>query len=865
MMQKPQYDKSGELQKQEEKLDNSFPFSAYQITTCAYDEVFDTQRQPRAHWQPVLNYLSKFGEDALETWQQRAQNILRNDGATYDLKNDPLSPLVWSLDVIPNLIDIKEWQTVSQGIAQRATLFDLILKDIYGEQRLIKDGVIPSEIIFGHPGFLRACHGLDMPGDKQLIFHSVDLVRDAQGNYLVTGDHTQAASGAGYALENRTVVSRVVPDIFRRSNVRRLSSFFHTLRNTLSQLASHKTDNPLIVVLTPGAPSGTYFEHAYLANYLCYPLVQGGDLTVRNGKVWMKSLRGLKEVDVILRRLSDDFCDQAELKADSMFGVPGLLEAARVGNVILANPLGSGVVETPALLAFLPKISQYLLGEELSIPTVQTWWCGNPQSLDYVQANIDKLIIKPAFNHVEQHVIYGHCLSEKEKAASLAMLKRYPDQYVAQNYVPGSQLPIWENQEIQARPSQLKTFIVADNDQYTVLPGGLTKVAESTSECIVNKLSGSRSKDTWVISDSPDYSHYSLLDKSLSDVAQQANMPSRVVENLFWFGRYAERAEISLRMMRMVFKQLYGLDSFLPESRAILLKAVSHQMGCLPGFTSGDEELFENPDQELADLVNNGNRMGSIKSNLQALLACGEQIKEMLSADTRLILNQLRDHLNKIERTYANGLPADPEESLNSLVTTLLALSGLNSESMLHGLDWTFQQIGRRTERALQTTKMLQSALVTPLSGFAQQQVLESVLLSMEALISFRRRYRTRTKVEFGLDLLMVDITNPRSLVYQLEQLKQYLRVLPGSEHYIPGGLTDENRLLLQALSEVQLSDLKQLVQVDENTQTREQLDKLMTKVTEQLEQFTTLISDKYFDHTAGPHPLINPKWKLDQ
>ncbi len=862
MMQQSRPDKVTNTIK-EGSVETSVLLSPYPASQHAFDEVYDEQRAPRTHWKPLLEHLTKLNEEGLDDRHHRAQRILRDDGATYDLKNDPLTPDVWSLDIIPNLIHWQEWQRLEKGITQRSTLFDLILKDIYGEQSLIKEGIIPSEIIFSHPGFLRACHGLSIPNEKQLIFHSLDIVRDTNGNHIVIGDHTQSPSGVGFALENRTVISRVMPSIFRQSNIKRLSSFFHTLRNTLSHLASSKTDHPLIVVLTPGAYSSTYFEHAYLANYLGYPLVQGGDLTVRNGKVWLKSLNGLSQVDVILRRMDDSYCDQAELNADSLLGVPGLVEAARSGNVILANPLGSGVLEAPALNAFLPEISQYLLGEELLIPSVSTWWCGSPESLEYVKQNLSQLIIKPACRSMGQSTIYGHCLSEEDRTKTLEMIAKRPYMYVAQSYVPGSMLPIWSEQHMQARPSLLKTFTVADGEGYAVMPGGLTRVAESTEDYIVTKLSGSRSKDTWIMSNGPDLSHQSLFDKSL-DVAQQTSMPSRVVENLFWFGRYAERAEISLRLMRTVFKQLNGLESLAPESRDILLEAISLQTNCLPGFVGAEEALFENPNKELADLVTNGNRIGSIKSNLQSLLACGEQVKEMLSADTRIILNELRDHIAGVDRAYAYGLPSIPEESLDGLVTTLLALSGLNHESMLRGLDWVFQQIGRRTERALQTAKLLQSTLTTPLTGLPQQQVLESVLLSMEALISFRRRYRTRARVAFGLDLLMVDTTNPRALVYQLERLREFLNVLPRHQQYIPGGLTEENRLIIQTLNDIQLTNLEQLAQVDDQTETRENLSNLMVKITEQLEHFTSLISDKYFDHTAGPQQLIKPKWKLD-
>jgi uncharacterized circularly permuted ATP-grasp superfamily protein/uncharacterized alpha-E superfamily protein len=840
------------------------PLQAYPTPPLAYDEAFDETRSPRLHWQPLLSSVANLGHDEMQDRQRRAQRILRDDGATYDLKSDPLDPSVWSLDVIPHLIDFQEWQHIEAGLAQRSTLFDLILKDIYGEQTLLKQGIVPSELIFNHPGFLRQCHGLFPPSSKQLILHAVDMVRDQNGQHIIIGDRAQAPSGAGYALENRGVVSRVIPSIFRNNQVCRLSSYFQTMRSSLAKLASHRTDNPRIVVLTPGAYSSTYFEHSYLANYLGFPLVQGGDLTVRNGKVWMKSLEGLSPVDVILRRLDDVCCDQAELNANSMLGVPGLLEVARTGNVVLANPLGSGILEAPSLLAFLPQISQFLLGQELLLPTVKTWWCGDVANIDYVINNIDTLIIKSSYRSLGTKTIYGHSLNSEQRADAIKLIQKNPDAYVAQVYIPGSQTPIWNEGKLEGRPSLFRAFTVADDDHYKVMPGGLSRVAESDQEYVVSKLSGSRSKDTWVLSDGPDLTHHSLLDESRIEAAQQTNLPSRVIENLFWFGRYAERAEISLRLMRTIFKQLNGIDTLPQESRDVLLKAITYQTGSLPGFAGESDELRENPNTELAALVTDGSRPGTIKSSLMAMLSCGEQVKEMLSADTRIILNELRDHIHSVDRAYINGLPSVPEESLDSLVTSLLALSGLNHESMLRGLDWMFQEIGRRTERALQTAMLIKSTLSEPLPSMQQQQVLESVLLSVEALISFRRRYRTRARVAFGLDLLMVDTTNPRSLVYQVDQLRKYLDALPKREQYTPGGLSAESRLIIKSLNDIQLADLETLAVVNETTQTRDALEKLMIQVTKQLEQFTTLISDKYFDHTAGPQQLIKPKWKLD-
>lgn len=828
----------------------------------AYNEAFDITHSIRPHWQQVMDSLTSLGTEGMQKRAHQAQRILRDDGATYNLNSDPLSPNVWSLDIVPCLIDGAEWEVVEQGLVQRSTLFDLIYKDLYGEQRLLKEGIIPSEIIFAHPGFLRPCHGMTQQGHHQLIFHAADMVRGTDGQFVVIGDRAQAPSGTGYVLENRTAVSRVIPTLFHNSNVRRLSSFFHALRNTLANLASHKTDTPRIVVLTPGAYSSTYFEHAYLANYLGFPLVQGGDLTVRNGRVWMKSLNGLSEVDVILRRMDDAYCDQTELRSDSRLGVPGLLEVARNGNVVLANPLGSGVLEAPALLPFLPEISQFLMGESLTLPTIQTWWCGDPTDRQYVLENIEQLIIKPAYRSFNSKSIYGHSLDNESREKTRQLIKANPHAYVAQRYVPGSLVPIWNNEQLESRPCIFRAFTVADQDSYCVMPGSLSRVAESTEEIIVTDLSGSRSKDTWILNHEPDSTHLSLRESIPRDEALVTNLPSRVIENLFWFGRYAERAEMSLRLMRTIFKQLNGVEYFDPESREVLLGAISHITGALPGF-SENPALCQNPNKELAALVTDNQRVGSIKFNLQSMLLCGEQVKEMLSADTRIILNELRDHIHAVEKAYKDGLPAVPEESLDSLVTSLLALSGLNHESMLRGMDWMFQEIGRRAERARLTATLLKYTLTQPLPNMQQQQILESVLLSVEALISFRRRYRGRKNIAFGLDLLMSDNTNPRSLIYQIEHLQKYLHELPHNDQQSLG-LMPENRQIIKSLNDILLADLESLEQIDDETGLRKNLETLMTQITYQLEQFTALLSDKYFDHTAGPQPLVNTRWKTD-
>lgn len=832
--------------------------SEYTVPSGHYDEAFDLGN-PRSHWQYLLDSIDALGTGGLYDRHKKASRILRDDGATFALANDPLGSKTWELDPIPMLISSDEWSQIEAGLVERSELLDLVLKDIYGPRELIRQSIIPPEIIYHHPGFLRQCQDICLPSEHQLTLHAVDMIRGPDGRMIVTGDRTQAPSGAGYALENRTVLSRVMPSLFRDSQVHRLALFFQSLRSTLNELGSltntSSADSPQIVILTPGAYSETYFEHTYLSNYLGFPLVQGSDLTVRDGCVWLKSLTGLSRVDVILRRVDDIYCDPVELKSDSYLGIPGLTEVIRAGNVVVSNPLGSGILETPALLKFLPAIAQHFLGRELILPSVETWWCGDKEDMAYIEANLDHLIIKPTMRQVEEPSIYGHTLSDEAKLAVIEKIRENPYGYVAQNYVAPSYLPTWQDNEIQSRPSIMRSFMVASDKTYVVMAGGLTRVGLSADDAVVTNLGGSQSKDTWILASEPE-KQLSLIEQgeAFTDKSHELNIPSRVVENLFWMGRYAERAESTMRLIRTVFMQINGIDPLPKANKTLLLQALSKQTKCLPGFL--DKETLLAPDQELSALILDSDKAGSVKSSLLSLLMCSEEVKEMLSADTHRIINDLRDHLHELDRAFINGVPSAPEEALDPLVTTLLALSGLSHESMLRGVGWHFQEIGRRIERSLQTASLIDSLLTTSLPNFQQKQILESVLLSVEALITFRRRYRDTNDIGHGLDLLMLDDENPRSIIYQLHQLERHYSKLPPTSLVKQPRLSPSNRLLVKSLSDMQLADVKVLATLNGETRNRDNLKQLLGDLVEQLEQFSSLLSDQYFDHQSDPQQL---------
>ncbi|MDY6890260.1 MAG: circularly permuted type 2 ATP-grasp protein [Pseudomonadota bacterium] len=835
------------------------PLLPYAPEQGRYDEAVGADNRIRPHWHYVLDALAQLGVDDLQSRQQKAQRILRDDGANYQMVGQPQNNRVWGLDPIPLLIDGEQWSGIEAGLSERAELFDLILRDLYGPRELIRHRILPPELILAHAGFLRACHGLSMPGEQQLILHAVDMVRGPDGQMQVVADRTQAPSGAGYALENRTVLSRVLPSLIRDSQVHRLAPFFHALRRKLNSLARNGGGMPRVVILTPGTYSETYFEHTYLANYLGYSLVQGGDLTVRDGFVWMKSLDGLHRVDVILRRVDDIWCDPVELRGDSRLGVLGLLEAVRAGNVVVANPLGSGVLENPALLKYLPRISEFFLGRPLALPSARTWWLGDPADRAHVLTHLPQLIIKPTNRRPGQHAVYGAQLDETALAQWRRELSRNPTQWVAQQANPPSTSPTLQNGELRPGPTVLRGFAVADEGSYSVMSGGLTRVASFAHQMVVSNQLGATSKDTWVLATEP-HRMITLREQqpSLLTGEQSSDLPSRVVENLFWMGRYSERAESATRLLRTTFMQLNGAST-LPESvRRQLLQSVTEVTGTQPGFGAQNPQAFENPETELLGIILDGGRFGTVCSNLLAMLSCTEEAREMLSADTHRVLSDLRDTLSDLPNQLQPGSLAAPEEALDPLITSLLALSGLSQESMIRGFGWRFLEMGRRLERALQTTLLLRALLVPVLDDDAEKQLLEAALMCGEVLVTYRRRYRSQPELCSALVLLLLDRSNPRSLQYQLDQLSQHLYELQGGA--ATSLLSEERRTLLEALTLLQLSRAEQLAELDEQGR-RQPLDLLLSRLFERLSATATLIAEHYFVHQRRPHQLVNTRW----
>ncbi|MCL6704105.1 circularly permuted type 2 ATP-grasp protein [Pseudomonas sp. T1.Ur] len=741
----------------------------YPLTTGTYHELLDDSGAVRAHWRRLFDQLQRSTPAQLLQRQALLARQIQENGVTYNVYADPKgADRPWELDLLPHVIDAQEWKLLSAGIAQRARLLNAVLADLYGPQRLISEGLLPAELVFGHNNFLWPCQGITPPDGDFLHLYAVDLARTPDGRWWVTADRTQAPSGAGYALENRTIVSRAFPDLYRDLKVQHLSGFFRTLQETLARQAPSDGEPPLVVLLTPGRFNESYFEHLYLARQLGYPLVEGGDLTVRDATVYLKTLSGLRRVHAIMRRLDDDFCDPLELRTDSALGVPGLLEAVRQGRVLVANALGSGVLESPGLLGFLPKINQYLFGEELMLPSIATWWCGEPPVLAQALEKLPQLLIKPAFPSQSFTPVFGRDLDEKQRAQLAARMQARPYAYVAQELAQLSQAPVWQAEDglIQPRAIGMRVYAVSGKNDYRVLRGGLTRVAAEADAEVVSMQRGGASKDTWVFGEQAPGGEQWKAQRTVGVhdlVRRDPYLPSRVVENLFWFGRYCERCDDSARLLRIMLARYVDGDD--PQA---LQSAVSlgESLMLLP-------EEGELPERLMAAMLGDDWSF-SLRSNLQRLQWAASQVRGKLSRENWQALVELQREAVELETSEPDF--GELLDFLNRLVMSLAALSGFALDDMTRDEGWRFLMIGRRLERL----QFLSSSLAAFLRGEAvfDQAGLEWLLELGNSSITYRSRYLAVAQLIPVLDLLLLDEQNPHAVLFQLKLVARTLKRL---------------------------------------------------------------------------------------
>ena len=737
------------------------------------DEFIGADGARRPHWERLLHALAGIGPGEIEQRFATADRRIRDRGMSYRVKGESIER-TWPLGRMPLLIPEAEWRGIAAGIAQRAELLERVLSDVYGAGRLGAEGLLPAAALTGSPDFLASMRGVIPPGKRWLRLYAADIGRGPDGRWWVLGDRTQAPSGAGYALENRLVISQAFPALYSEMNVERLAPFFRQLRAGLK--ASGARSEPRICILTAGAMGQTYFEQAYLARYLGFLLVEGDDLVMREGRVYVRTIAGLKQADVLWRHVDADWCDPIESNTASRIGVPGLFDAIRAGGVSTENMPGSGLIESRALLAFLPGLARRLLGEDLAMPNVATWWCGQPAEREKVLASLGSVAIAAAFKEAvpgfgDKRSILGQELSPSERERLAKSIMARGVDYVGQDVVRLSTTPRWENGRLAPRPFVLRVYAAATPEGWRVMPGGFCRVAYHADARAVSMGAGVESADVWVLADKP-VETTSLLPTpgKVRIVRMLGNLPSRAADNLFWFGRYLEREEATLRLVRCVCSRAVDPDAPMSGARQSLerLKGVLVSWGAI---TAAQAKLPLVRAAEAA--LRDGDNYGSALDIARSARHAASVIRERLTQQTWQLIGRLETCiLAAPERPLAEPEMIDCTEDA---LATIAALSGLFDENFNRGAGWIFYELGRRIERGINTCRLARQFLAEN----ATAQSLTILLDLIDSQITYHSRYLTGVALAPVRDMALLDPFNPRSVAFQAQAIDHHIATLP--------------------------------------------------------------------------------------
>lgn len=750
------------------------------------DEYIAQDGTPRAVWTRFFDAFAALTPGEIEKRFGSADRHLREAGVTYRAPGET-ADRGWLLSHLPLLIDEADWQQLSAGIVQRAELLELVLSDIYGEGRLVADGAIPAAAIAGSTEYLRAVAGIKPPGGRYLTLYAADVGRGPDGRWWVLGDRTQAPSGAGYALENRLVLSRAFTTLYKSMNVERVAPFFEAFRDSLR--ASADRDEPRIGLLTPGQFSETYFEHATLARYLGFMLVEGDDLAVSGDRIHIRTVAGLKRLDVLLRRVDSNFLDPLELNASSQLGVPGLIDVLRKDGVVVANMPGSGVMEARALLGFLPSLSRRLFGEDLKMPHIATWWCGQKAAREEVLSRLDRVAIEgaygpgvPGFPGSGPVLASEMTANERERLKS-AISDRGID-YVGQELVRLSTTPVWDNGRITPRPFVLRVFATATPNGWTLMPGGFCRIAEQLDARAVSMGDGARAADVWVVSDKAVSTATLLPAVDTVRIRRIAGVvPSRAADNLFWLGRYLERAEATLRLIRAL-----GTQRDPGKGSSTALHSVERIQRLLLAWGATSQAARGQPSKVAAEALQAEDRFGSALSLVRSAQRCATSLRERLSPDAWQVITEMTERLaHEVEDD--EGVISAAELTLQELAS----FAGLAQENMNRAAGWRFLDMGRRAERAINTVRFARQFAHDEAGG----EDLDVLLTLVDCQITYRSRYLVGPLLAPVRDLVVLDPYNPRSVAFQVSALNDHIAGLPALRE---GGLIERPQRLAVAL-----------------------------------------------------------------
>lgn len=827
--------------------------NTYAANIQGFDELLGPDGQFRSHWAPVISFLEGLGVQKGNAIHERVQRRIVENGLTLDSFSDPTNATQpWKLDLIPLILAQQDWVFIERAVHQRIRLFEMLLSDLYGEQKCLSDGTLPSTLVHADPTFLRPMHGTKTALSR-LCFLAIDFARDAHGNWRVIDTHAETIAGHGFALANRIVLADALPQLFRSCNARRLSRFYQEVANGLAARTS--LDEPTIALLGPDPDDETYLSHAYMARYFGYPLLEGLDLRVVGDKVYLKTLSGLQQVDMLVRAVEASKCDPLELDPDGFAGPAGLVQALRHAPQCVANTLGTAIVENRGLAPFLPQLCQKLLGEDLIIADANRLWLGDGEVRRQVLNAQDQYVIREAFEAPARpghahHARRLSALSPEDRENLITELDLNGVCYVAEQPETFATAPSWTSNGLAPKPFALRVFAANCNGEFLIMPGGLALNIDG-HDTVALSSSSSESRDVWVPSDEPQGPHYSRWRISEEHVQSYGgNLPSRLADNLFWLGRYVERADWTMRVMRNALNR--GDEELRPIRRA---DSAECALNILLNFETDGSACSERHELPLEDgvreLLYSNTRSYSVRTTFRNVRRLAQQTRNRLSVDAWRLLNSLQ--VKQVQDATTPDTTDDLRDTLNAHLANISAFNGMSHENMTRNFGWRFLDIGRRIERALQLSKLLQKLLVQPLDDAEEADRLVYLLETTDSFMTYRARYRFAPAFALVLDLLMVDEKNPRSLAFQLVAIQTHIAALPNTAD--DAMRAPEQRLALDLLSKVRLSDPASM-RIPDDDGVRRDLDTLLKAIVKGLPELSDTLSHRYFSltHDNRPH-----------
>jgi len=781
----------------------------YRLLPGIPDEMIDPAGNVRPGWSDLLTGFDELGPQGLTDRFERADQYLRDAGVFYRKYDGAAGKeRAWPLAHVPLIIDEADWSQITRGLVQRAELLEKVVADIYGDNHLVARGMLPPELIARNPEFLRPVVGIKPASGHYLHFCAFELGRGPDGGWWVLGDRTQAPSGAGFALENRVATTRALSDIYGRMHVHRLAGFFRDFRDALNGEA--RRNEGRVGILTPGQHNETYFEHAYIARYLGFMLLEGEDLVVENGEVLVRTVSGLKPVSVLWRRMDASFTDPLELRYDSRIGTPGMTEALRQGSISMVNAIGSGILETRALNAFLPRLCQAMLGTTLELPTIATWWCGQEAERRHVLDNFERMMIGPAFSTTlaiedREHTMLGATLDPNPRETLRKKLLDEGSGFVGQEPVTLSTAPIYVDGRLEPRPITLRVYAARTAKGWTIMPGGFARVGSTPDTAAIAMQRGGQAADVWVVSSKP-VERISLLPQEGEKLIRNSSgsLPSRAADNLIWLGRYAERCEATVRILRAYNARLAEMSN--PD---------------LPLLTD-TRTYLDTIDVDATEALPRG-----LLTAIDSAVHSAGQIRDRFSPDGWLALADLR----KTSRNFAARVQPgdDATRAMTVLLRKLAGFSGLVHENMYRFAGWRFLEIGRRLERGIQIAGITRWLT----RKGAPDGALDMLLEIGDSVMTHRRRYNVAAGANSYIDLLVLDPLNPRSVLFQVAELREQIERLPGGVE--DGQLSGTAKAVLELHTQLRVAEPEDM--------TSERL----TDLGNEIGRLAGLIADAYF------------------